>query len=182
MQRPRLTSDTQGTDCILIDREAHFQSMSSHVLIEYITSCEIQYTTVILIFGDKPRIKVEEKYRFRTNKLQKRYKPFGIQPFRHCSRFSSYVHTFCYSVHLILPQVRCKNEMNCISKKGSAHLPWPRNYWCSATTWLWCLQSCQELMSKQNDKFWYTKQNCIQFWNWIQSHDLKYSILTNNPL
>lgn len=67
VQRPRLTGDTQGTDCVLIDREAHFQCMSSHVLIEYITSCEIQYTTVILISGDKPRIEVEENYGFRTN-------------------------------------------------------------------------------------------------------------------
>lgn len=63
----RLTSDTQATDGILIDGEAHFQSVSSHVLIEYITSCEVQYTTVILIFRDKPRIKVEGKYRFRAS-------------------------------------------------------------------------------------------------------------------
>lgn len=45
--------------------------MSSHVLIEYITACEIQYTTVVLIFRDEPRIEVEEKHRFRANvKLQ----------------------------------------------------------------------------------------------------------------
>lgn len=57
VQRPRLTGNTQTTYGIFIDCEAHFQSVSSHVLIEYITSCEIQYTTVILIFRDKPRIK-----------------------------------------------------------------------------------------------------------------------------
>lgn len=91
MQRPRLTSDTQGTDCILIDREAHFQSMSSHVLVEYVTSREIQYTTVILIFRDKPRIKVEEKYRFRTNILTKQLQAIWNSA-RHCSRFASYLH------------------------------------------------------------------------------------------
>lgn len=57
VQNPRLTSNTQAAYSILIDCEAHFQSVSSHVLIEYITSCEIQYTAVILIFWDKPRIK-----------------------------------------------------------------------------------------------------------------------------
>lgn len=61
MQRARLTSNTQAAYGIFIDCEAHFQSMSPHVLIEYVTACEIQHTTVILIFRDKPGIKSRRK-------------------------------------------------------------------------------------------------------------------------
>ena len=54
MQTKILTSDSQGTDCVFIDCEAFFYSMSSHILIENITPSEIEDTTVILILGYQP--------------------------------------------------------------------------------------------------------------------------------
>lgn len=58
----RLTSDSQGTDCVLVDCEAHFQGTGSHVFVEYITAREIQYATEILIFGNQPRVKDQREY------------------------------------------------------------------------------------------------------------------------
>lgn len=46
----RLTSDPKWSNGVLVERETLLQGMSSHVLIEDITSSEVQNTTVVLIF------------------------------------------------------------------------------------------------------------------------------------
>lgn len=53
-QSQTLTSDPQGADGVLIDCEALFQGMRSHILIKDVTSSEVENTTVVLIFGDQP--------------------------------------------------------------------------------------------------------------------------------
>lgn len=53
---PSNPSDPQGADGVLIDCEALFQGMRSHILIKDVTSSEVENTTVVLIFGDQPDI------------------------------------------------------------------------------------------------------------------------------
>lgn len=45
----RLTSDTKWSNSVLVQCEALLQSVSSHVLVEDITSSEIQNSTVVLV-------------------------------------------------------------------------------------------------------------------------------------
>lgn len=47
-----LTGDAKWTDGVLIQCEALLQSMCSHVLVEDITSSEIQNPTVVLVLGN----------------------------------------------------------------------------------------------------------------------------------
>lgn len=47
-QRHELTRHTQGVAQGHTDCKAHFHSVNSYVLIEYITACEMWYTTVML--------------------------------------------------------------------------------------------------------------------------------------
>lgn len=53
---PSDSSDPQGADGVLIDCEALFQGVRSHVLIKDVTPSEVENTTVVLIFGDQPDI------------------------------------------------------------------------------------------------------------------------------
>lgn len=53
-QSQTLTCDPQGADGVLIDCEALFQGMRSHILIKDVTPSEVKNTTVVLIFGDQP--------------------------------------------------------------------------------------------------------------------------------
>lgn len=48
----RLTSDSKWSNGVLVECETLLQSVSSHVLIEDITSSEVQNSTVVLILGN----------------------------------------------------------------------------------------------------------------------------------
>lgn len=47
-----LTSDPKWANGVLVEGETLFQSMSSHILIEDITSGEVQNSTVVLVLGN----------------------------------------------------------------------------------------------------------------------------------
>lgn len=97
--------------------------MSSHVLIEYITSCEIQYTTVILIFWDKPRIKnrsedLEQIYNKVTSHLE----------FNHSYTCSLTLYLCVYILQLstfIFPQARCNSEITAYERQVQHIYPYP---------------------------------------------------------
>lgn len=60
VSRDELTSDSKWSDGVLIQCEALLQSMCSHVLVEDITSSEIQNSTVVLVLGNQPCSKWSE--------------------------------------------------------------------------------------------------------------------------
>lgn len=48
------TCATEGPERVFIEGKPDLQSMCSHVLIEDVTSCEIQQSAVILVMGNQP--------------------------------------------------------------------------------------------------------------------------------